>query len=324
MRVLVTGGTGFIGRHLCEALAARGDTLVALVRTPSKAALLPDGAEVLEGDLTLFAQPDLALPEVDVVVHLAAVIAADSPEQYEAINFIAVEDLVACLDRQAWTPKRLVFASSIAAMGPSGREAPIDEDTPCRPVDPYGEAKMRAEAVVASAAYPTTSFRPGLVFGPHDEATKTLYETAQRGFGLRVAGAPRPLSLIDVRDLVDAIIAMIDDNRPGNHTYAVVTDELMDDRQLCRSIASAMDRRIMMVAIPTLALRAATAVSGPVTRMLGVRNQLDAKQLAQMLAPGWWVTSAKLQRELDWAPKYTLEQTFAHAVAGYREAGVLR
>lgn len=323
MRVLVTGGTGFIGRHLCEALAARGDELVALLRTPAKASILPAGTTVLEGDLSLFAQPDLELPEVDVVVHLAAVIAADSPEQYEAINFTAVEDLVACLERQSWRPRRLVFTSSIAAMGPSGRDAPLDESAPCRPVDPYGEAKMRAEAVVAASPIPSTSFRPGLVFGPHDEATLTLYATAKRGFGLRVAGDARPLSLIDVRDLVTAILAMIDDERAGDHTYIAVSDEPMDDRRLCREIAAAMDRRITVVAIPPALLRAATLVSGPVTRLLGTRNQLDRKQLAQMLAPGWWMTSASLQRDLAWAPQYALAETFAHAVAGYRSSGEL-
>ena len=72
MRLLITGGTGFIGNHLCNLLAERGHSLVALVRTPAKARGLPEGAEILRGDLSLFADSDVELPEVDVIVHCNA------------------------------------------------------------------------------------------------------------------------------------------------------------------------------------------------------------------------------------------------------------
>src|SRR5437868_12914863 len=106
MRILVTGGTGFIGRILCERLVARGDEVVALVRSPKKAAGLPPGVKMLQGDLSLFADPATVLPPCDVVIHLAAVIAADSLEQYEEINFGAVKNLLECVARQSWKPTR--------------------------------------------------------------------------------------------------------------------------------------------------------------------------------------------------------------------------
>jgi len=71
VRVFVTGATGFIGHHLCRRLRERGDEVVALVRSPSKIARLPEGVEPFRGDLSTFADPSTVFPRCDVVVHLA-------------------------------------------------------------------------------------------------------------------------------------------------------------------------------------------------------------------------------------------------------------
>src|SRR5262245_57979690 len=139
MRVFVTGATGFIGAHLCRALVAGGHQVVALVRDPKKAAaeLPATGVEALAGDLSVFDRADLVLPACDVVIHLAGVVAADTLDQYQAINHEAVRSLVRALGRQAWRPRRFLFASSLAAVGPSASRAPRTERDPAEPIEPY-------------------------------------------------------------------------------------------------------------------------------------------------------------------------------------------
>src|SRR5947208_2055853 len=100
MRVFVTGATGFIGQHVCRALADRGDRVVAMVRSPDKASRLPAGTETYLGDLARFADASTELPECDVVIHLAGVVAAKKSDEYDDINFAAVRNLVSCLARQ--------------------------------------------------------------------------------------------------------------------------------------------------------------------------------------------------------------------------------
>src|SRR5258708_34682682 len=194
LRVFVTGATGFIGRHLCERLAARGDRIVALVRTPVKAGHLPPGTEIVRGDLGLFADPATVLPQCDVVIHLAGLVAADRLAAYEEINFDAVKDLLACLGRQSWAPRRLLLASSLAAAGPSSRDSEWTEKDALHPIDPYGAAKARAEGLMRAAPFPTTVFRPPVVFGPGDEATLTLFRSARSGVGIRVARTPHSVA----------------------------------------------------------------------------------------------------------------------------------
>jgi nucleoside-diphosphate-sugar epimerase len=324
MRILVTGGTGFIGRHLCQRLVERGDHVVALVRSKRKASALPAKVEILEGDLSLFADAGTVLPPFDVVIHLAGVVAADRPEEYEAINFTAVKDLVECVGRQAWKPARFLFASSLAAAGPSLQSQELTELDPPHPIDPYGDAKARAEKVVQAAPFPTTAFRPPIVLGPLDEASLTLFRAARNGVGFRVAGTPQALSFVDVRDLVDAIILMADDRRPGSFCYYASHPSRTDSRGLWRGLSQAVGRKVLVVPVPKWVLYVAMVAARAAAAVFPFKNQLDAKQYAQMVAPAFLCSSERLRSDLGWAPRQDLAACLTHAAEGYRAAGSLR
>ncbi len=322
MRFLVTGATGFIGGHLCERLVGDGHTVVALVRTPEKASRLQDlGVTLLHGDLSLFADPACSLPEVDVVVHLAGVVTAPTESHYEAINFDAVVDLMGCIRRQSWTPRRLLFASSLAAAGPSPAGRPWTEEDAPIPIEPYGEAKARAEAALARAHYPVTSFRPPVVFGPGDPAFLTLFKAASRGLGLRVTGTPQRLSWVGVDDLVSAIVAMAGDERPGHFTYFTTSEDVIDVHRLWDAIAASVGREIFVVPVPGAALSVAAAISTWVSRLLGFANQLDGKKVTQMRAPSFVCTSAALTGDLGWTARVPFEEAIQRTADGYRAAG---
>ena len=250
IRFFVTGGTGFIGGHLVERLVAEGHEVVALVRSPDKAGRLRElGVTLIAGDLSLFKELD-TLPEVDVVVHLAAVVTAPSEHLYESINYAAVGDLLACIERQTWAPKRLLFASSLAAAGPSSPGQPLGEDDPLRPIDAYGDAKARAEVLLAGASFPVTAFRPPVVFGPGDPAFLTLFKAAARGIGFKPAGAVQRLSFVYVADLVDALVRMAADDRPGFRVYFTPSEEVIDTDDLWAAMSRALDRRVLVVPVP--------------------------------------------------------------------------
>jgi len=323
VRVFVTGATGFIGQHLCRRLIERGDDVVALIRTPQKAAALPDAVARFAGDLSTFADERTALPPCDVVVHLAGVVAAQRLDEYERINGDAVADLMKCLGRQRWTPKRVLFASSLAAAGPSpGHRAWTEDDAPA-PVDLYGKAKARAELVVREAPFATTIFRPPIVFGPGDEASLTLFRAAARGIGFRVAGAAQRISFIDVRDLVDGILCMTDDRRAGSFVYFVGHETPTDVPSLWRELARAVGRSNIVVPVPRWLLYVAAHVSPAASSIFGYKNQLDVKQYQQMTAPAFVCSSERLRAHLGWTAKYDLAECLAYAAAGYRALSLL-
>jgi nucleoside-diphosphate-sugar epimerase len=324
MQVLLTGATGFIGGHLCRRLVEGGHQVVALVRDPKKAASLPSsGVERLEGDLSIFDEPDRVLPPCDVVMHIAGVVSAKTADEYDAINFRAVKSLVECVARQKWQPRRLLFASSLAAAGPSVPGVRKNESDVCDPVDDYGRAKLAAEIFLRDAPFPTTSFRPSVVFGPKDPATLTFFRMAVRGWGFRVGGPAQAFSFIDVDDLVDGILRMADDASREHRTYFVSSHQDTDSRELWDAFSSLLDRRVRVVVVPRPALYGASVASTALSKVFRFKNQLDKKQYDQLTAPAFICSSKALQQAHDWSPRHDLSGSLKKALDGYRTEGWL-
>lgn len=324
MRFFITGATGFIGTHLTRRVLAEGHQVVALVRSPHKlAAAVAEAIEVVPGDLSLLADPTLVLPPVDVVVHLAGVVTAASPEQYEQINFAAVVDLMDCLERQDWRPRRVLFASSLAAAGPSAPGKAHTEDDPLAPIEDYGQAKARAEAMLAGRTIPSTSFRPCLVLGAGDPATLVFYKLGNWHLGFRVSGPPQALSVVDVSDVVGAILAMAAEEGTQHKRYFVAHPQAVHPAAIFRAVGAAMGKGVWVVPIPRTLLRRVSGLLTGLAGVLGFHNPLDAKQLAQMLAPGFVCSSQQLQAATGWRPDCDLAQATRAAVRGYREMGWL-
>src|SRR5579883_3476593 len=113
--ILVTGGTGFIGSHLLERLAALREPVRCLVRPQRAPRHLPEGVEPACGDLATGEGLQNAMRGIDLVIHLAGVTKALRPAEYHIGNVRATETLVRALTH---TPARLIHVSSLAAVGP--------------------------------------------------------------------------------------------------------------------------------------------------------------------------------------------------------------
>ncbi|MCB9234787.1 MAG: NAD(P)-dependent oxidoreductase [Bacteroidia bacterium] len=325
MKIFVTGATGFIGRSLCTALHAAGHELTVLLRSPKKLSLLPSGVGVIEGDLGLFRKPDLVLPEFEVVIHLAAVIAGKNEADYFQTNFDSVVDVVECLKRQSWRPKNFVFASSLAAAGPSPKGKVWTEADPGHPIDAYGKAKLKAEEYLAQQDFPTTSFRPTIVLGPGDEASFTLYKMARTGIGFIPGGPPQQITFVFVSDLARAIQLMVPrpENAPLHRVYFVNHPRFITNQELMLVVGKALGKDLTLIRMPHFLLKSASLLMTGLSGIFGFQNQLDEKQYLQMVAPAFLCSSAKLEQELGWQAEMDFEAGLADAVKGYREMGWL-
>jgi dihydroflavonol-4-reductase len=142
--ILVTGATGFVGRHLAQALLAEGASVRALVELTSM------GAEIVRVDLLDGATVRKALDGCQTVFHLAAQMLAPgvSRKRYFSINIDGTRNLAAGCARAG--VQRLVFASSSGVYGVI-RHPPADEDYAINPTSAYRESKWRAEQAVRDA-----------------------------------------------------------------------------------------------------------------------------------------------------------------------------
>ncbi|NUT78211.1 SDR family NAD(P)-dependent oxidoreductase [Pseudomonas sp. C1C7] len=150
-RVLVTGGAGFIGSHLVEALLAKGYKVRVLDNlSTGKVSNLPmdkSGLELITGDVADSSVVNQAMRDCGAVVHLAAVASVqasvDDPVSTHQANFVGT--LNVCESMAKAGIKRVVFASSAAIYGNNGEGTAIDEDTPKSPLTPYASDKLASE-----------------------------------------------------------------------------------------------------------------------------------------------------------------------------------
>ncbi|MFC4357710.1 NAD-dependent epimerase/dehydratase family protein [Halobium salinum] len=141
-RVLVTGGAGFIGSHLVDALVPDNDVVVLDSLASGDRANVHDDAELVEGDLRDEDALDRATEDVDVIYHQGAVVAvSDTVEDPTRSNAVNVDATLSLLERARDEDARIVLASSAAIYG-DPESVPVHEDDPKTPSSPYGVQKL--------------------------------------------------------------------------------------------------------------------------------------------------------------------------------------
>jgi farnesol dehydrogenase len=172
MKVLLTGGTGFLGRNVARVLAGRGHALRVLARPTSRLAGLPDGHELAPGDVTDAASLRRAAEGCDAVLHMAALVKVWVPDagRFDAVN---VDGMRHVLQAVRESGARLVYTSSFMALGPSG-DAAVDGGRP-HPGPPFRNAYERTKAAAdglaraaAAAGEDVVVVYPGVIYGPGD------------------------------------------------------------------------------------------------------------------------------------------------------------
>src|SRR5882762_2003669 len=259
--VLVTGATGFIGRHACEHLSERGWTVRAFVRSQPSIPV-PGATAYAFGDLTDRAAVRDAVRGAAAVLHLAgrAHRVHEKPNENEVeYRLVNVDGTRTVMEEAAAAGVRnVVFVSSIAAA--SGSSGSVGETMEPGPPTAYGRTKLEAEEIVREIAQRTgisaTIIRPTLVYGPGMKGNPL------RLFQLVSAGLPLPFGLLGskksflyVGNLVAAIGQLLASPN-GVRTLVAADPHPVSTAEFSRAIARALGTRCLLVPVPASALRA--------------------------------------------------------------------
>ena len=207
MKVLVTGGTGFVGRHLIrELLKEKGNSVYALIRDMKKLESFEskEGITVIAGDLfNAEAFPD----DTELVFHLAALTKVVSPEEFIRCNHDGTLSLMEKL-RPLSKLRKVVLLSSLAAIGPNRQNPMLQEDMPENPVSLYGKSKLAQEKIFREhCPVPYIIIRAPIVFGPGDLDMLTIFRILSKGILPTLGRSERRYSVIYVTDLIRGMIA---------------------------------------------------------------------------------------------------------------------
>lgn len=325
MRVLVTGGHGFVGSHLVERLLASGDRVRCLSRRATRPERLAGlDVEVVPGDLEDGRGLAAAVRGVDEVWHLGALTRSRTPREMRRVNTGGTERLVAAA-ADAGVSARFVFCSSLAAVGPSPDGRPLDESAPLVPRTVYGDSKRRAEQALAAAArdLPWTVVRPPAVYGPRDRDLLTLFQAARRGWQPEMGAADRRLSLIHVEDLVEGMLAAGRSPATLGRAWFVTGDGPVRQSDLGAALAAAVGRAPRRVRIPASAARLVGTLSSLVSQVTGEAPLLTRERVREVGEGHWVCTAAALEAATGWRPRIGLHPGVAATAAWYRAEGLL-
>jgi nucleoside-diphosphate-sugar epimerase len=300
-RVAVTGASGFIGRHVTAALAARGDVPVAIAR-PFHAATLAN-----------------AFRNVDTIVHLAGLTAAVRDQDLLIANLDGTRTIA---EAAAAAGARMIHVSSLAAAGPAPASAPRAEDDAPAPITPYGRSKLEGErAVVATTGLRWTILRPGAVYGPGTNALLPLFRAAAFGI-LPLAGREgAAYTFVHIDDVVRAITAAIDIEFTGpvfvGHPRPVSTRELME------AVRAASGGTATIVRVP-LALTRIAAAGGDLAGLITGRvAAINRWRYAEMASGGFVCRVDRLRESLGVVAQVELADGMAGMARWYRSEGLL-
>lgn len=231
-RVLITGGAGFIGSHLVEALLAKGYKVRVLDNlSTGKVGNLPMGnanLNVVVGDVADIDVVAQAMRDCSAVVHLAAVASVqasvDDPVGTHQSNFVGT--LNVCENMLKADIKRVVFASSAAIYGNNGEGSAIDEDTPKAPLTPYAADKLASEYYLdfyrREHGLEPVILRFFNIFGPRQDPSSPY--SGVISIFTKMAMAERPVAVfgdggqtrdfVYVKDLVSILVQAVEANEP--------------------------------------------------------------------------------------------------------------
>jgi nucleoside-diphosphate-sugar epimerase len=337
-KVLITGGSGFIGLHLALALAERGNEVTCLVRkTSSIADLRRMGVRLIQGDITDPACLLEAVAGQETVYHLAGCTVALTNRQFFQVNQGGSRNMVEACAIQSQPPV-LVMVSSLAAAGPAVDRRPKIESDPSLPVSAYGRSKLAAEQELERYAdrVPTTIVRPPIVLGEGDRMGLSMFWSIAK-FGVHVVpGLGRnQFSVIHVADLVNLLMLAAqrgqrlpprgrNGGRPGQGYYFVSCEEDPVYDELGRLIGKALGRRRVFplhIAYPVVWIVAAGVEAVSQIERRPLYMHLDK---AREVTAGSWICSNRAAvRDLGFSPQAPLIERLRQTVDWYRREGWL-
>jgi UDP-glucose 4-epimerase len=249
-RVLITGASGFIGKHLAVALAKEGWQVRAASRDPAAIPARGGIERAILPDLARPADWSALLADVTHVVHLAGIAHAPGAlpdEIYARINAAAVGELAAAARGRI---ERFVLMSSVRAQaGLSANHALTEKDRP-EPTDAYGRTKLEAERLVAESGVEFTVFRPAVVYGKGVKGNIAALATlAKTPMPLPFAGLDNRRSLLALDNLAAAVALVLGARAAANETFLVADAEPISVANLVAAMREGLGRSPHLVKV---------------------------------------------------------------------------
>jgi dihydroflavonol-4-reductase len=332
MKLLVTGGTGFIGSHLAEEGRRRGAEVVVLGLTdrPEEKAnaeiLSRAGAEVLSGSITDADLCRRAARGATHIFHLAVAMreGGKSDEFFESINLDGTRHLL-----QAATMERVQRFVYCSTIGIYGHRAPgiTTEDSPFSPGNAYERTKVAAERLVRDFAencgLPAVVLRPADVYGPRDQRLLKMFKGVSRGrFPLFGAGRGRR-HMVYVDDVVSAFFRASERDEALGQGLIIAGPRACTLRELLDEVTAATGSKRYGIRLPLMPMLGLAAVVEDVCAALAIDPPIYRRRMDFFHSDSEFDTS-RARRVLGWEPQIDLREGIRRTFEDYQRSGEMK
>ncbi|MDD2151128.1 NAD-dependent epimerase/dehydratase family protein [Pseudomonas putida] len=305
-RVMVTGASGFVGRHLCESLVQRDFSVKAAVRREPDLALAGD---VVQLDLMDQVAVQQSLVDVDCVVHLAGrahVLNDQVADPLAAFRQANVETTLALAKAAlAAGVKRFIFVSSIGVNGNETTGQAFTEQSDVAPAADYAVSKLEAEQaldrLLAGTSMQLVVVRPPLIYdagAPGNFAR--LLSLVAKGLPLPFAALDNRRSLVSLNNLISFLMLVITHDKAAGQLFLIADGASVSTRQIVSSLAIGMGRKARCFYMPKLLARLLLSAVGRRAMYVQLFNSLE-------------VSTSKARDLLGWMPVEEPEAALAEA-----------
>jgi len=306
LKALVTGGTGFIGSHVTEALIRKGVQVRCLIRKTSDLRWLKGlPVEFVHGDCKDKTSLEKAVRGVDRVFHLAGVTKAIKRDTYFEVNGRGTENLLQACHGSNPRLQKFIYVSSQAAAGPSRKGFNKKESDPCEPVSFYGRSKRAGEEWALAHAHelPVLILRPSVVYGPRDKDGFAFFKCLSRRIKPCPIGPDPHLSLCYVQDVVRGILSAAETQTKSGEIFFLSDGRDYRMEEIGDIVAQAMGIDAFRIPVPRQMIWGIACFSEVLSKFSGKPSLLNKDKAEEMIQKDWVCDITKAKTLLGFEPR---------------------
>ncbi|EHO74606.1 hypothetical protein HMPREF9140_00164 [Prevotella micans F0438] len=328
-KILITGGSGFIGSFIVEeALNRNMETWVAVRSSSSRKFLQDTRIRFIELDFSSEEnlRKQLAGHKFDYVVHAAGVTKCLDKNDFFRMNTNGTANLVNVLSEPDWMPRRMVFLSSLSIFGAIREQQPYKDIEPTdqpKPNTAYGESKLKAERIVTESGIPSVILRPTGVYGPREKDYFLMAKSIKGHVDFAVGYKQQDITFVYVKDVVQAVFLALDRGKPGS-AYFLTDGEVYQSATFSKLIHEALGRPWWIrITAPVWVLRVITFFGDAIAHITGKISALNNDKYHILKQRNWRCNIRPAINELGFAPEYNLKKGVRETIEWYKANGWL-
>lgn len=314
--ILITGATGFVGRHLIRRLLLDNQKIRVLLRPGSKAlALKGFDIEKIQGNPFNVESLEPAFKDVSIVIHCAGVLKGLSYNDYYKGNVLYTQNLVEAAQKYAPNLKKFIHLSSQAASGPS-ESTPKKESESDHPISWYGLSKLLGEKKVKESTLPYIVLRPSGIYGPADHEFLPVFKMGKKRIQVMVGNGRNQINLLHVNDLVETICSSISQT-VSRELFYLCDGVSYSWRDIYRIAGEAIGKKPVLIAVPKFIAKSLGYFNSFLGKLIRKPLLLNKDKIKEGLQDYWIFDNTKSKNLLNFNPKYTALEGFKETYQWY-------